>query len=96
MLWVTKKKNGDTGNQQGQIYSNDIKDLLGAMNSNPCVQISMRGQDMNLLKSFIQEWINMYYERENGKVRDKYKGKKREKESKDCLVAHLQVCTLKI
>ncbi|KAG1460722.1 hypothetical protein G6F56_005883 [Rhizopus delemar] len=68
MLWVTKKKNGDTGNQQGQIYSNDIKDLLGAMNSNPCVQISMRGQDMNLLKSFIQEWINMYYERENGKL----------------------------
>ncbi|KAI9282770.1 P-loop containing nucleoside triphosphate hydrolase protein [Sporodiniella umbellata] len=67
MLWVTKKKNGDINNQN-QVYSNDIKDLLGAMNSNPCIQITMRGQDMNLLKSFIQEWINMHYEQENGKL----------------------------
>ncbi|GAN07780.1 ATPase, AAA domain containing protein [Mucor ambiguus] len=67
-LWVTKKKNGGVGNQNEGYYSNNIKDLLGMMNSNPCIQITMRGQDMNLLKSYVQEWIDTHYEKESGKL----------------------------
>lgn len=67
-LWVTKKKNGGTQGQNENYYSNNIRDLLGVMNSNPCIEISMRGQDLKLLQSLIQEWIDMHYERQNGKV----------------------------
>lgn len=67
-LWVTKRKNGGVGNNHENYYSNNIKDLLGMMNSNPCIQITMRGQDMNLLKSFIQEWIDTHFEKEYGKL----------------------------
>ncbi|OAC99011.1 hypothetical protein MUCCIDRAFT_41926, partial [Mucor lusitanicus CBS 277.49] len=38
------------------------------MNSNPCIQITMRGQDMNLLKSYVQEWIDTHFEKESGKL----------------------------
>jgi SpoVK/Ycf46/Vps4 family AAA+-type ATPase len=67
-LWVTKKKNGGVNNNNDNYYSNNIKDLLGMMNSNPCIQITMRGQDMILLKSFIQEWIDTHFEKEYGKL----------------------------
>ncbi|CEP19579.1 hypothetical protein [Parasitella parasitica] len=67
-LWVTKKKNGGVGNNNENYYSNNIKDLLGMMNSNPCIQITMRGQDMGLLKGFIQEWIDTHFEKEYGKL----------------------------
>lgn len=67
-LWVTKKKNGGVGNQNEGYYSNNIKDLLGMMNTNPCIQITMRGQDMNLLKSYVQEWIDTHFEKESGKL----------------------------
>ncbi|KAI8637407.1 P-loop containing nucleoside triphosphate hydrolase protein [Parasitella parasitica] len=67
-LWVTKKKNGGVGNNNENYYSNNIKDLLGMMNSNPCIQITMRGQDMSLLKGFIQEWIDTHFEKEYGKL----------------------------
>ncbi|KAI8874953.1 hypothetical protein K501DRAFT_313055, partial [Backusella circina FSU 941] len=67
-LWVTKRKNGSTEKQNLNYYSNDIKELFGMMNVNPTLQITMRGQNMNLLKGFIQEWINMHHEKENGKV----------------------------
>lgn len=67
-LWVTKKKNGSVGNNNDNYYSNNIKDLLGMMNTNPCIQITMRGQDMSLLKSFIQEWIDTHFEKEYGKL----------------------------
>lgn len=67
-LWVTKKKNGSVGSNKDNYYSNNIKDLLGMMNTNPCIQITMRGQDMKLLKSFIQEWIDTHFEKENGKL----------------------------
>ncbi|CAO0795821.1 unnamed protein product [Mucor circinelloides] len=67
-LWVTKKKNGGVGNQNEGYYSNNIKDLLGMMNSNPCIQITMRGQDMNLLKTYVQEWIDTHFEKESGKL----------------------------
>lgn len=67
-LWVTKKKNGGVNHNNDNYYSNNIKDLLGMMSSNPCIQITMRGQDMNLLKSFIQEWIDTHFEKEYGKL----------------------------
>lgn len=67
-LWITKKKNGSVGNNNENYYSNNIKDLLGMMNTNPCIQITMKGQDMSLLKSFIQEWIDTHFEKEYGKL----------------------------
>ncbi|KAL9546221.1 hypothetical protein MBANPS3_006758 [Mucor bainieri] len=69
-LWVlaTKKKNSGVGNQTGSGYSSNIQDLFGMMNSNPCIRITMRGQDMNLLKSFVQEWIDTHFEKESGKL----------------------------
>ncbi|KAG1231797.1 hypothetical protein G6F68_007069 [Rhizopus microsporus] len=67
-LWVTKKKNGGIQGQNEHYYSNNIRDLLGVMSSNPCIEISMRGQDLKLLQSLIQEWIDMHYERQNGKL----------------------------
>jgi SpoVK/Ycf46/Vps4 family AAA+-type ATPase len=68
-LWVTSKKDGSVRNRGAEnYYSNDIKDLFKMMNSNPCIHITMRGQDMNLLKSYIQEWINAHFEKEHGKL----------------------------
>lgn len=68
-LWVTKKKDGAVRNaESSNYYSNDIKDLFKMMSNNPCIHITMRGQDMDLLKSFIQEWINDHYEKANGKL----------------------------
>ncbi|KAI7903562.1 P-loop containing nucleoside triphosphate hydrolase protein [Cokeromyces recurvatus] len=67
-LWVIKRKNSGVSNNMDQFYSNNLKDLLGMMNTNPCVEITMRGQDLSLLKSFIQEWIDDYFEQENGKL----------------------------
>jgi MoxR-like ATPase len=67
-LWVTSKKDGSIGNGDKNYYTNDIKDLFKMMNSNPCIHITMRGQDMNLLKSYIQEWINDHFEKEHGKL----------------------------
>ncbi|KAL9537817.1 hypothetical protein MBANPS3_011438 [Mucor bainieri] len=66
-LWVTKKKNGGVGDQNEGYYRNNIKDLFGMVNSNPCIQITMRGQDMNLLKPYVQEWIDTHFEKESGK-----------------------------
>ncbi|KAI9484064.1 MAG: P-loop containing nucleoside triphosphate hydrolase protein [Benjaminiella poitrasii] len=70
MLWVTSKKNGSVASNGAEHYysSNQLKELLGMMNSNPCIEITMRGQDVNLLKTFIQEWIDAYFEQENGKL----------------------------
>jgi hypothetical protein len=68
-LWATKKKNGSAEKHNHNYYSNDIKELFGMMNTNPTIQITMRGQNMNMLKGFIQEWINMHHEKENGKVK---------------------------
>ncbi|KAI8048757.1 P-loop containing nucleoside triphosphate hydrolase protein [Gilbertella persicaria] len=67
-LWVSKLKNGGVQKNNDNYYSNNIKDLLGMMNTNPCIQITMRGQNMELLKSFVQEWINKHYENEHGKL----------------------------
>lgn len=68
-LWVAKKKNGDVKSQASEYsYHNNIKDLLGMMNTNPCIQITMRGQDMTRLKGFIQEWIDTHFEKEYGKL----------------------------
>ncbi|KAI8971970.1 P-loop containing nucleoside triphosphate hydrolase protein [Mycotypha africana] len=68
-LWVTKKKNGGVTNSASEhYYSNNIKELLGMMNNNPVIQITMRGQDLTLLQSFIQEWIDHHYEKEFGKL----------------------------
>lgn len=72
-IWATKMKNGNTERQSLNYYSNDIKELFGMMNTNPTLKITMRGQNMNLLKSFIQEWINIHHEKENGKVNEKKK-----------------------
>lgn len=68
-LWVAKKKNGAVKSQASEYsYHNNIKDLLGMMNTNPCIQITMRGQDMTRLKAFIQEWIDTHFEKEYGKL----------------------------
>ncbi|KAI9345433.1 P-loop containing nucleoside triphosphate hydrolase protein [Pilaira anomala] len=67
-LWLTQKKDGGTGKDNGTYYSNDVKELLTMMSSNPCIRITMFGRDMQLLKSFIQEWINDHYEKESGKL----------------------------
>ncbi|KAG2197339.1 hypothetical protein INT47_012769 [Mucor saturninus] len=67
-LWVTKKKNGSVNKSSENYYSNNIKDLLGMMNTNPCIEITMLGQDLGLLKSYIQEWIDLHFEKESGKL----------------------------
>jgi hypothetical protein len=64
-VWVKKKKNGISSESH---YSNDLKDLLGAMNSKTCIEVSMRGQNLNLLKSFVQEWINEHFAKQTGEV----------------------------
>ncbi|GAA5794837.1 hypothetical protein HPULCUR_000185 [Helicostylum pulchrum] len=67
-LWLTRKKNGGVGKDTESYYSNNIKDLLGMMSTNPCIEITMYGRDMQLLKSFIQDWINSHYAKESGKL----------------------------
>ncbi|KAI8075537.1 P-loop containing nucleoside triphosphate hydrolase protein [Thamnidium elegans] len=67
-LWLTKKKNGGVDKDTENYYSNNIKDLLGMMSTNPCIEITMYGRDMQLLKTFIQEWIDSHYEKESGKL----------------------------
>ncbi|KAG0749047.1 hypothetical protein G6F57_001190 [Rhizopus arrhizus] len=67
-FWITKKKNGDTNKEPNNFYSNDLKELLGAMSSNPCIQITMRGQDLKLLQSIIQGWIDTAFKKVNGKL----------------------------
>ncbi|KAG0947768.1 hypothetical protein G6F57_003859 [Rhizopus arrhizus] len=64
-VWVKKKKNGISSDSH---YSNDLKDLLGAMNSKTCIEVSMRGQNLNLLKSFVQEWINEHFAKQTGEL----------------------------
>lgn len=67
-LWITQKKNGDT-EKSHSFYSGDLQDFFSAMNSNPCIQITMRGQNLDKLRGLIQEWVDEYYEKINGKVR---------------------------
>lgn len=75
-FWITKKKNGDTNKEPNNFYSNDLKELLGAMSSNPCIQITMRGQDLKLLQSIIQGWIDTAFKKVNGKVNEHPKRQK--------------------
>ncbi|KAG1455651.1 hypothetical protein G6F56_007015 [Rhizopus delemar] len=66
-LWITQKKNGDT-EKSHSFYSGDLQDFFSAMNSNPCIQITMRGQNLDKLRGLIQEWVDEYYEKINGKL----------------------------
>ncbi|KAI8877756.1 P-loop containing nucleoside triphosphate hydrolase protein [Backusella circina FSU 941] len=62
-LWVTKTKNGNGDKANDDYYdNNNIKEFFSKMNTNPCFEIVMRGQDITLLKTFIQEWMNKHYE----------------------------------
>ncbi|OBZ88996.1 putative mitochondrial chaperone BCS1-B, partial [Choanephora cucurbitarum] len=67
-LWVRKMKKGNTDKDTNSYYYNNLSDFIGQMQSNPCVVITMWGRDLNLLKSFIQEWIDMHFEKEHGKL----------------------------
>ncbi|KAI8384067.1 P-loop containing nucleoside triphosphate hydrolase protein [Blakeslea trispora] len=67
-LWVRKMKKGNTDKDTSQYYYNNLSDFIGQMQSNPCVVITMWGRDLNLLKSFIQEWINTHFENEQGRL----------------------------
>jgi hypothetical protein len=67
-LWVTKTKNGNGDKANEDYYDTGLKEFLSKMNTNPCFEIVMRGQDITLLKTFIQEWMNKHYEVRSEKV----------------------------
>lgn len=68
-LWVVKKKDSANGpNPPNYFYGESFKDIMGMMATSPCIQITMKGQDLNFLKSLIQEWINEYYEKDREKL----------------------------
>ncbi|KAI8981015.1 P-loop containing nucleoside triphosphate hydrolase protein [Pilobolus umbonatus] len=51
---------------ESSYYSNNLKELISNMNLDPCIKITMAGQDINLLKSYLQEWIDEHFQGDEG------------------------------
>ncbi|KAI9251581.1 P-loop containing nucleoside triphosphate hydrolase protein [Sporodiniella umbellata] len=66
-LWVTRMKSGGT-NKQNDFYTNDLKELFVAMSANPCINVTMRGTKLEKLRGIIQEWVDDYHDKRNGKL----------------------------